>query len=139
MIRKEGHDAKHQVKLHFLITPDPYIFTAKFFFEPAVESLRHRPLVIRNGHLTIMDRGRSQNHTDRKPTVIDIGMKLKTDPGFKVTLSVFLGPHVATYGNLLQRFLGLLGHLADQTTLRLGLAGFCPARGASLVRNRLVL
>ena len=36
MIRKEGHDAKHQMKLHFLITPDPYIFPAKFFFQPAV-------------------------------------------------------------------------------------------------------
>ena len=75
-----------------------------------------------------MDRGRSQNHTDRKPTVIDIGMKLKTDPGFKVALSVFLGPHDATYGNLFQGLLDLLGHLTDQTTLRLGLADFSPAR-----------
>jgi len=44
LIRKERHDAKQQMKLHFFITPDPYIFTAEFFFESAVESFGSRPL-----------------------------------------------------------------------------------------------
>jgi hypothetical protein len=37
------------MKLHLIITPNPDILIAKLFFDPGVESLRHRPLVITKG------------------------------------------------------------------------------------------
>src|SRR6202521_198111 len=49
----------------------------------------------RDGHLAIMHGGRGQDGAQGEPTIVDVDMELKTVPGFRVPLVVFLDTTVA--------------------------------------------